>query len=195
MRGRGDGRQFRPGESGNPNGRPHLPLRDDPDRYYIAFYEGCLGAGMPPNRAAAITTAFMDGAETQLNDALLACPDAARQIKSAWRANIKRCPEGSVVLLYRKRQDSRFNGFPSRIKGVQAKARAAWNGPADDRHWLYNMSLAMAYTWFAPPVEILPYVVFGHADIAGERQFAVDVLLPIISRKTAELADQIPLKP
>jgi hypothetical protein len=57
------------------------------------------------------------------------------------------------------------------------------------------MSLAIAYTWFAPPVEILPYVVFGHADIAGERQFAIDTLLPIIRAKQAGLADKIPLKP
>jgi hypothetical protein len=53
MKGRGDGRQFRPGESG----RPDLRLRDDQDRYYIAFYQGCLAARMPPNRAAAITAA------------------------------------------------------------------------------------------------------------------------------------------
>ena len=137
----------------------------------------------------------MDGVEIQLNDALLACPGDAQQIKSAWQANLKGCPEGSAVLIYRKRQGSRFSGFPSRIKGVQAKSRATWNGPADDRHWLYNMSLAMAHTWFAPPVEILPYVVFGHADIAGEGQFAIDTLLPIIRAKQAGLADKIPLKP
>jgi hypothetical protein len=53
---------------------------------------------MPPNQAAAITAAFMDGVETQLNDALLACPGDTQQIKSAWQANLKGCPEGSAVL-------------------------------------------------------------------------------------------------
>jgi hypothetical protein len=180
MKGRGEGRRFQKGHHGI-GGRPDVRLRDDPDKYYIATYEAFLASGSAPNEAARIVAMFMTGEPFAMNDAALAHLryDAAK-IKGAYQASVKDCPNGYAVLPFRERKRGRFTGgFTARIKGIQRKARDGWIHP-DDRHWVYNMSLAAAFAFLMPLKEISRYLVFGYADIAGERQFAINVLLPIV---------------
>jgi hypothetical protein len=181
MKGRGEGRRFQMGHPGI-GGRPDVRLRDDPDKYYIAFYEALIAGGNAPNKAARIVAMFMTGERFAMNDGALSRLrnyDAAK-IKDAYQKSVKDCPDGYAVLSFRERKRGRFPaGFTARIKGIQRKARDGWDNP-DDRHWLYNMALAVAFALLMPLKEISRYLVFGYADIAGERQFAVDTLLPIV---------------
>jgi hypothetical protein len=181
MKGRGEARRFQKGHPGI-GGRPDVRLRDNPDKYYVAFYEALIARGNAPNKAARLVAMLMAGERFAMNDAALAHLgnyDAAK-VKGAWQASVNDYPAGYAVLAFKERKGGRFPaGFPARIKGIQRKARDGWSHP-EDRHWLYNMELAIAFAFLMPLKEISRYLVFGYADIAGERQFAVNTLLPIV---------------
>jgi hypothetical protein len=175
-------------------GRPAVRLRDDDDRYYIALYEGLAVTGTRPNEAARIVAMFMAGEPFAMNDGALARLSNinATIIKDAYQKAVKDCPPGYTVVPFRKRNEGRFPaGFAGRIKGIQRKARDAEKHP-DDKHWLYNMILAVAYAWCLPLTEMTRYLVFGHADIAGERDYAIRSLLPVVFSRTRGVDGLIP---
>ena len=167
------GRPRKPVEEAGPSvakrdrGRPSLMLWEDPDRYAVAFLLALVySLGFRNDHAAKLAALLFWGKECE--------PDAAAASKAAER--------GLTALSFAMPKTHRLDK-PLRHIATRLREKAAWrrhrNLTEPEGVWLFRMTRAIGIA-LRPAGMLAKFAAVAEAELVGEKDFAVAVLLPMI---------------
>lgn len=173
--------------TGRRRGRPHLRLRDDPERYWIArFLAECdlKGPGMTDRGIALMMTAVRYGEVANDSENVKNLVTASGAVAFKYAKGDVRYPSGTVRGEEDRKQPRYRSAFHPRADDLLRKARRLWSGhDADDCKWLVVMREAWVQALSGPEFKASLLAASSLCLFAGETPFFHRVIGPIIEAR------------
>ncbi len=169
-KGRGAGRQFRKGESGNPAGRPKKDFLSDPNRYWFAVQNTLIALGRSQRASAKLVAGLTMGRPF--------VPDEGSPHFDQFRRMYEARPPGTLPIGYY--QDIITTTADGR-RAALIKELANLKQNPDVAMWLHRMTEAMMIA-FRPRGESDRDKMLDAAAAADELSFAFTRLIPLFER-------------
>jgi hypothetical protein len=170
--------------TGRRRGRPRLPLRDDPERYWVArFLAECelKGPGMTDRQIALAMTTVRYGEVVNDSENVKNLVTASAAVAFKYAKGDARYPSDTVRGEEDRKQPRYRSAFHPRADDLLRKARRLWSGhDADDCKWLVAMREAWVRTLSGFPEKFALQSASSLCLVAGEIPFFYRALQPII---------------